>query len=136
MTDVITSPPYLNTTNYREDQWLRLWFLGGKPVVQYDRKDDRHQNKGMYWDFLQSSWKGLRPLLAEEVRFVIRIGGRQFKKEELREGLLRSLTKGLRMNPYLVNDGVTSEITNTQANAFRGGEVSRLEEHDFSFNLS
>ena len=27
VTDFITSPPYLDTTNYREDQWLRLWFL-------------------------------------------------------------------------------------------------------------
>jgi hypothetical protein len=25
---VITSPPYLNVTNYEEDQWLRLWLLG------------------------------------------------------------------------------------------------------------
>ncbi|MCL5736611.1 MAG: DNA methylase, partial [Actinobacteria bacterium] len=26
---VVTSPPYLDVTNYSEDQWLRLWFLGG-----------------------------------------------------------------------------------------------------------
>ena len=25
---IVTSPPYLNVTNYEEDQWLRLWFLG------------------------------------------------------------------------------------------------------------
>jgi hypothetical protein len=25
---VITSPPYLDVTNFEEDQWLRLWFLG------------------------------------------------------------------------------------------------------------
>src|SRR5205823_4061464 len=24
---VITSPPYLDVTNFEEDQWLRLWFL-------------------------------------------------------------------------------------------------------------
>ena len=24
----ITSPPYLDTTSFEEDQWLRLWFLG------------------------------------------------------------------------------------------------------------
>lgn len=32
VTDIITSPPYLDTTNYREDQWLRLWFFGGMPT--------------------------------------------------------------------------------------------------------
>jgi len=26
---VITSPPYLDVTSFEEDQWLRLWFLGG-----------------------------------------------------------------------------------------------------------
>ena len=28
---VVTSPPYLDMTDYSEDQWLRLWFLGGAP---------------------------------------------------------------------------------------------------------
>src|SRR5439155_24357395 len=28
---VITSPPYFDVTNFEEDQWLRLWFLGGPP---------------------------------------------------------------------------------------------------------
>lgn len=28
---VITSPPYLDVTNFEEDQWLRLWFQGGPP---------------------------------------------------------------------------------------------------------
>ena len=26
---VITSPPYLGITRFEEDQWLRIWFLGG-----------------------------------------------------------------------------------------------------------
>lgn len=26
---IITSPPYFDVTNVEEDQWLRLWFLGG-----------------------------------------------------------------------------------------------------------
>ena len=30
----ITSPPYLNVTSFEEDQWLRLWFLGGSIVSQ------------------------------------------------------------------------------------------------------
>ena len=65
VTDVITSPPYLDTTNYREDQWLRLWFLGGEPLVPRGRGDDRHYSKDIYWKFIQASMKGLGPLLAE-----------------------------------------------------------------------
>ena len=133
VTDVITSPPYLNTTNYREDQWLRLWFLGGEPMVPHDRGDDRHYNKEAYWEFVQASWKGLGSLLAERARVVIRVGGRHLRKAELREGLLHSLTSGLDRDVRLVDDGASSEVGNSQANAFRGATASRLVEHDFCF---
>lgn len=136
VTDVITSPPYLNTTNYREDQWLRLWFLGGPPLVEYDHRDDRHVNKGAYWKFLQGSWSGLSPLLAHEARIVIRIGGRQMEKKELRGGLLKTLTYGLGREVRLLDRGVTSGVTSSQSNSFRGVKASKLEEHDFCFVVS
>jgi hypothetical protein len=28
---VITSPSYFDVTDFEEDQWLRVWFLGGPP---------------------------------------------------------------------------------------------------------
>ncbi len=133
VTDVITSAPYLNTTNYREDQWLRLWFLGGDLLISYDRGDDRHKSKEMYWKFMQSSWRGLAPLLAERVRFVIRIDGRRMSKDELRDGLLNSLTGGLNRTMRLADSGVTSKINGTQAIAFRGAKPSQNVEHDFVF---
>ena len=133
VTDVITSPPYLDTTNYREDQWLRLWFLGCRPMTTYDRADDRHYNKEMYWEFLQASWRGLAPLLAEQVRLVVRIGGRRLNKAELRDGLVQSLEAGLSRSVRLVDTGISSRIGNTQANAFRGAKASQLMEHDFAF---
>src|SRR5258705_2335387 len=45
---VITSPPYLDVTNFEEDQWLRLWFLGGPPYPTRHRlaSDDRHMQEG------------------------------------------------------------------------------------------
>ncbi len=133
VSDVITSPPYLDTTNYREDQWLRLWFLGGEASVPSGRRDDRHYNKENYWTFVRESMEGLRPLLAERARIVIRVGGRQMDKPELRAGLLKSVPAGLRRDVRLVDDGVTTEVGRTQANAFRGARVSRMEEHDFCF---
>ena len=133
VTDVITSPPYLDTTNYREDQWLRLWFLGGEPLIPRGRGDDRHYSKDSYWAFLKASMKGLAPLLAQRARMVIRIGGRRLPKSELRDGLSRSLTDGLGRDVQLIDDGVTTEVGETQANVFRGSKASRLEEHDFCF---
>ncbi len=135
VTDIITSPPYLDTTNYREDQWLRSWFLGDEPLIPHDRGDDRHYSKELYWEFLRASWQGLNSLLAKQARFVIRVGGRHFQKTELRAGLLKSLKDGLRRNVQLIDDGVSSEILRTQANAFRGAKTSRLLEHDFCFEV-
>ena len=133
VTDVITSPPYLDTTNYREDQWLRLWFLGGGALMPHGRGDDRHYNKENYWTFIRESMQGLAPLLAARARMVIRIGGRRLEKSELTQGLVRSLTLGLGRDVQLVDDGVTTEVGKTQANVFRGAKVSRFEEHDFCF---
>jgi hypothetical protein len=33
---VVTSPPYFGMYTYLPDQWLRSWFLGGLPTVDYD----------------------------------------------------------------------------------------------------
>ena len=58
---IVTSPPYLNVTSYEEDQWLRLWFLGGPPGPTYGRisRDDRHTSPNRYWSFLAEAWKGI-----------------------------------------------------------------------------
>ena len=133
VTDVITSPPYIDTTNYREDQWLRLWFLGGEPLVRYDRRDDRHYNEALYWSFMRAAWRGLAPLLADSARMVIRIGGRKLGKMQFRAGLVSSLSGALEREVGLLDDGVTSEVGNTQSNAFRGAKTSGLVEHDFCF---
>ena len=133
VTDIVTSPPYLDTTNYREDQWLRLWFLGGEPSIPRSRGDDRHYNKDNYWAFIQASMEGLAPLLAARARMVIRIGGRRLQKSELKAELLRALMNGLGRNVQLIDDGVTTEIGKTQANMFRGAPASQRVEHDFCF---
>ncbi len=40
----VTPPPYLNVTSLEEDQWLRLWFLGGPahPKKGIMSSDERH----------------------------------------------------------------------------------------------
>ena len=136
VTDVITSPPYLDTTNYREDQWLRLWFLGASPTTQYRRADDRHYTKATYWEFLKDAWGGLRSLLGDETRIVVRIGGRRLGKDETREALMESLERALNRDIRMLDAGVTSSLARTQANVFRGSKVSPMVEHDFCFVAS
>lgn len=90
---IVTSPPYLNVTNFEEDQWLRLWFLGGPPDSGYGRisRDDRHERGPRYWSFVCAAWRGVRDLLADKAHFVCRIGGTGFQPEALKDTLLSSL---------------------------------------------
>ncbi len=135
---IVTSPPYLDTTDYIEDQWLRLWFLGG---AEHPRggvnRDDRHTQLGSYWKFLQETWSGVQPLVRSGSHIVIRIGGTQVSKQEFAEGLQDTLTRGLtgyKVRP--VQTGMTTEIKNRQTNVFRPGTSAKRFEHDFAFKVS
>ena len=132
---VITSPPYLDITDYHEDQWLRLWFLGGaaKPVAGVG-KDDRHRRVESYWQFLREAWKGISSLLQESAQIVIRIGGTRLNEEELRTGLLESLNStGRRCK--LVESRQTM-IKNGQRRIFLKPSDRTSIEHDFRFKLA
>lgn len=133
VTDIITSPPYLDTTNYREDQWLRLWFLGEAPKSSQTRDDGRHYGRTLYWRFLKEAWEGVAPLLAPQSRIVVRIGGRKLSKEEMFSKLLVSLKDATGRVVKPTDDGVTTPIKRTQANSFRGAKASPTVEHDFCF---
>lgn len=133
ITDIITSPPYLDTTNYREDQWLRLWFLGEEPKSAQGRDDGRHYNKIGYWGFLREAWQGVAPLLAPQARLVVRIGGRRLSKEEMFSGLLASLKEATGRSVHPADDGMTTPVKRTQANSFRGDKATPIVEHDFCF---
>lgn len=132
---VITSPPYLDITDYHEDQWLRLWFLGGpmKPISGLG-KDDRHRIVEGYWKFLSESWKGIAPLLQESAQIVVRIGGTRLGADELRAGLLDSLNAtGHR---FKIREYKLTEIHNSQKRVFSSAPPKASVEHDFRFLMA
>lgn len=135
VTDVITSPPYLDTTNYLEDQWLRLWFLGGDAVSTHKRADSRHVNEEAYWSFLEEAWCGVAGLLADQAQIVIRIGERRRDKDQLRRKLTDSLIAGLSRSVSVVGEGISSKVPRSQASAFRGSKPSPITEHDYVFRV-
>lgn len=135
---VVTSPPYFDTTDYSEDQWLRLWFLGGAPRPELRKnKDDRHTRVDEYWTFLDAAWDGLAPLLDHRATIVIRIGGMKLSKEELSEGLRDGLVRALpqhRVEP--LHDGITTSIRPRETSAFRPTRTKTNVEHDFVYRLA
>jgi hypothetical protein len=132
---VVTSPPYLDITDYHEDQWLRLWFLGGamKPITGQG-KDDRHRSIGSYWQFLREAWNGIAPLLQESAQVVIRIGGTRLGEEELQIGLLESLNSTGRK--FKLAERRPTVITNGQRRTFQAAPHKASVEYDFRFKLS
>jgi len=133
---VVTSPPYLDTTDFAEDQWLRLWFLGGEARPrQRTNRDDRIRKKPDYWTFLREAWEGVVPLLAEEATLVVRIGGARFTKEELFTGLTEGLRRTSLGSVEALHQGVTSSAPN-HTDALRTQPDDRHDEHDFVYRVS
>jgi hypothetical protein len=134
---VVTSPPYLDTTDYAEDQWLRLWFLGGpdRPSAGL-HKDDRHTHTDLYWSFLGEVWAGCASLLKDDAHVIVRIGGTMLGKTDLFAGLRKSLEAGLvGRKVQALHEGETSTIRRRQTNSFRPGTSSEKMEHDFAFAI-
>jgi DNA methylase len=134
---ILTSPPYLNVTNYEEDQWLRLWFLGNEPCPTYNTisKDDRHLDPVKYWGFLKEVWRGIEPLLSKGATLVCRIGAKDLKRDEVTDGLTESL-KEIFSRLRRKKPPVVSRIRNRQTEYFRPGSKGCLYEMDFAFSVT
>ena len=132
---VITSPPYLDVTNCEEDQWLRIWFLGGqtRPTYRVLSKDDRHERPEKYWDLIADLWRVLGQILIRKANVVIRIGGKNFDPE----GMGRSLqaTSVFSRRKVMLISSETSPIKGKQTGSFRPGSKGCLTEADFHFRM-
>jgi len=132
----ITSPPYLNVTSFEEDQWLRLWFLGG---LSYPKKgimsrDDRHGTADNYWSFIGDMWRSLGAVMADNAHVVIRIGSRRISPDLLKRGLTGcGQFSGRKVK--LMSHRVT-EIKKRQTDAFRPGTKGCVVELDCHFKFA
>jgi hypothetical protein len=127
---VVTSPPYGAVTSYEEDQWLRLWFLGGpdSPRKSHFTRDDQRQNADDYWRFIGDFWRAISFVLAPEGDVVIRLGTATARVAELARRLEASFAlspRGLR-----VVETRTSQIRKRQTASFTPGTQGCLVELD------
>lgn len=131
----ITSPPYLDVTNFEEDQWLRLWFLGGpvQPVRRRLSRDDRHTSMSTYWAFIADMWRSLGTVLGSKSDTVIRLGSRKMSPDQIRDALVAS-SKFTGRKTELVACEV-SELRNRQTDSFRPGSRGCLVEVDCHIHI-
>jgi DNA methylase len=131
---IITSPPYLDVTCFEEDQWLRLWFLGGPANPTYGKvsRDDRHSSGDRYWDFLAEAWRSLALLLKPKGHLVCRIGTGKEDPEELAENLIETVRDAW-PNAKFVRQPVITGTQKRQTTVLNAAAVGCRYEIDFSF---
>lgn len=132
---VVTSPPYLDVTNFEEDQWLRLWFLGGPPhpVTKRLSKDDRHYWSGSYWSFIGDMWRVLGHSVRRRGHVVVRLGSRRVDPDDLiRQVQASAVLTGRKVS--LIESSV-SALLRRQTDAFRPGTTGCLHEVDVCVRL-
>jgi len=72
---VVTSPPYYGMRTYIQDQWLRMWFLGGPDTVDYSTEDQiAHTSQDAFITDLASVWQNIYNSEAEDLHLYIRFG--------------------------------------------------------------
>lgn len=71
---VITSPPYFGMRTYRSDQWLRNWFLGGKPEVDYTQDGQLAHHDDVFADELAAVWRAVATQCLPKAKLIVRFG--------------------------------------------------------------
>ena len=135
MSCAITSPPYFDVTHFEEDQWLRLWFLGGRASAGRGlaKGDGRHSFEDRYWSFIGDMWRTLDSLIQPKGHVVLRVGSRKHTPEEI-ERFVTACARLARRNVLLVHREV-SKVKNRQTNTFRPGTKGVVVEVDLHYQF-
>jgi hypothetical protein len=89
---VITSPPYYGMRTYVQDQWLRMWFLGGPATVGYRAGDQlNHNGQDTFTSDLANVWNRIGKSTAERVDLYVRFGSVPSAKSDAKKILRGSL---------------------------------------------
>jgi hypothetical protein len=133
---VVTSPPYFDVTNYAEDQWLRVWFLGGPPAPRKQpfSQDDRHSDLNKYWALLADMWRTLSLVTDRNADVVIRLGATRIGPDRLVSGL-EAVARVANRRVRLVDQRV-SELVKRQTDSFRPGSTGCKVEVDCHFRMA
>jgi DNA methylase len=127
---IITSPPYYGMKTYIPDQWLRNWFLGGPPQVEYSyRRQLEHRTPEGFADELRKVWQNVACAASSDARMVVRFGGIADRKAEPLEIARASFTgSGWRITK--TRDAGSADHGRRQALLFAPRQASARSEFD------
>lgn len=136
---VVTSPPYYGMHTYEEDQWLRVWFLGGLDHVRYRNPNQlSHSNQEVFANSMAKVWDCIGDKAHPDLLMAVRFGAIQSRKSNYRQ-IMRDSLKASRHPWRLVSGRAAGAADYGRRQALSMGERAKstsIEEHDFYVMLS
>lgn len=129
---VITSPPYYGMKTYIQDQWLRLWFLGGPDYVDYstDESQINHNTQLSFTTELSAVWKNVSKSNSEQLDMYVRFGSVPSAKSDPKEIMYNALEEAKGWKVVSVRNASTAHEGKRQADQMVAGS-SATNEYDF-----
>jgi hypothetical protein len=132
---VVTSPPYYGMVTYVADQWLRAWFVGGPPVVDYRRSDQlSHRSANDFCADLAQVWTNVAEVCLPDVTMVVRFGAINDRPIAATEAATQSLRQADWIVERVIAAG-TASCGRRQANHFTASRRPALSEVDIYARL-
>ncbi len=78
---LLTSPPYLGVTNYRQDNWIRLWLLGDDPLPHPSDTTQKYGDKPAYVAMLRGVFERSAGLLKPDATVYVRTDSRPWTRD-------------------------------------------------------
>ena len=128
---VITSPPYYGMRTYIPDQWLRNWFLGGPPLVDYAATQTLPTSSPHeFANALGRVWANLTTRAREHLRLHVRFGAIPSRAVNARQLLLQSLeSSGITWSIVSLRNARSADAGKRQARHMRT-HVAAIDELD------
>ena len=82
---LFTSPPYFAITDYRQDNWIRLWMLAEGPSLPDWKRDETTRRRELYRQMLNNVFFAASKLLKPYSVIWIRTDARKFTKDSTLE---------------------------------------------------
>src|SRR5581483_3662065 len=130
-TVTVTSPPYYGMRTYVQDQWLRMWFLGGSEEVDYENDNQLcHTGHERFTRDLSKVWSNIAKRAQDEAHLYVRFGSIPSAKSDARVILKDSLEEAGHWKLVSVRSAETSNSGKRQAD-YMGSNSEPAIEFDF-----
>jgi DNA modification methylase len=127
---VITSPPYYGMRTYLQDQWLRLWFVGGPDSVDYATTSQvSHASQNTFVSELRQVWQLVGSKCAPGAKLVMRFGAINDRKVDSLTLVKQSL-KDIGWRIQTIRSAGTASKGRRQALHITSNNKRAIEEHD------